>query len=56
MAENVVQCDEEFLRCIKTILWGNNVKEEVFRRWAQGKSIFRYSVKVIFNLFEITVN
>ncbi|XP_076242777.1 ubiquitin carboxyl-terminal hydrolase MINDY-3 homolog [Calliopsis andreniformis] len=36
MAENVVQCDDEFLCSMKTMLWGNNVKEEVFRRWAQG--------------------
>ncbi|XP_076666523.1 ubiquitin carboxyl-terminal hydrolase MINDY-3 homolog [Andrena cerasifolii] len=35
MAENV-QCDDEFLRSIKALLWGNNAKEDVFKRWAQG--------------------
>ncbi|XP_053975882.1 ubiquitin carboxyl-terminal hydrolase MINDY-3 homolog isoform X1 [Hylaeus volcanicus] len=36
MAENAVQCDDEFLHSIKTLLWGNAVKEDVFKRWAQG--------------------
>ncbi|XP_017877343.1 ubiquitin carboxyl-terminal hydrolase MINDY-3 homolog isoform X1 [Ceratina calcarata] len=36
MAENVVQCDDEFIHSIRTLLWGNTVKEEVFKRWAQG--------------------
>ncbi|XP_033325335.1 ubiquitin carboxyl-terminal hydrolase MINDY-3 homolog isoform X2 [Megalopta genalis] len=36
MAENVTQYDEEVLRSIKTLLWGSNVKEDVFKRWAQG--------------------
>ncbi|XP_076633566.1 ubiquitin carboxyl-terminal hydrolase MINDY-3 homolog [Colletes latitarsis] len=36
MAENVVHCDDEFLRSIKTLLWGSTVKEDVFKRWAQG--------------------
>ncbi|XP_003708674.1 ubiquitin carboxyl-terminal hydrolase MINDY-3 homolog [Megachile rotundata] len=35
MAENVVQCDE-LIRSIKTLLWGSSVKEDVFKRWAQG--------------------
>lgn len=40
MAENVVQCDDDFVHSIKTLLWGNNIKKDVFKRWAQGKFIF----------------
>ncbi|XP_043603191.1 ubiquitin carboxyl-terminal hydrolase MINDY-3 homolog [Bombus pyrosoma] len=36
MAENVVHCDDEFVHSIKTLLWGNTVKKDVFKRWAQG--------------------
>ncbi|EZA49363.1 ubiquitin carboxyl-terminal hydrolase MINDY-3 homolog [Ooceraea biroi] len=36
MAENVVASDDELLRNIKTLLWGATVKEDVFKRWAQG--------------------
>lgn len=40
MAENVVHCDDEFVHSIKTLLWGNTVKKDVFKRWAQGNFIF----------------
>lgn len=36
MAENVFGRDDELLRSIKVLLWGNTIKEDVFRRWAQG--------------------
>ncbi|KOC59931.1 Protein FAM188A like protein [Habropoda laboriosa] len=36
MAENVIQCDNEFVHSIKTLLWGNTIKQDVFKRWAQG--------------------
>ncbi|CAL7933865.1 unnamed protein product [Xylocopa violacea] len=36
MAENVSQCDDEFIHSIKALLWGNTVKKDVFKRWAQG--------------------
>lgn len=54
MAENV-QCDDEFLRSIKALLWGSNAKEDVFKRWAQGKFSFLYfSVLVmVYSLFLI---
>lgn len=48
MAENVVQGDE-LIRSIKTLLWGNSVKEDVFKRWAQGKS-FYFSVNLLIAL------
>lgn len=35
MAENVVTSDE-LLKNIKTLLWGSTVKEDIFKRWAQG--------------------
>lgn len=34
MADN--PADEVLIKEIATLLWGNNVKEEVFNRWAQG--------------------
>lgn len=40
MAENVVHCDDEFVHSIKTLLWGNTVKKDVFKRWAQGNFMF----------------
>jgi len=41
MAENVAASDDELLRNIKTLLWGTTVKEDVFKRWAQGnKALF----------------
>lgn len=40
MAENVVHCDDEFVHSIKTLLWGNTIKKDVFKRWAQGKLVF----------------
>lgn len=36
MAENVITSDDELLKNIKTLLWGSTVKEDVFKRWAQG--------------------
>lgn len=41
MAENVITSDDELLKNIKTLLWGSTVKEDVFKRWAQG---FYFSV------------
>lgn len=39
MAENVIVSDDELLKNIKTLLWGSTVKEDVFKRWAQGKEL-----------------
>ncbi|XP_011882739.1 PREDICTED: protein FAM188A homolog [Vollenhovia emeryi] len=36
MADNVIAGDDELLKNIKTLLWGSTVKEDVFKRWAQG--------------------
>ncbi|XP_024937967.1 ubiquitin carboxyl-terminal hydrolase MINDY-3 homolog isoform X2 [Cephus cinctus] len=36
MAENVATKDAEIVRNIKILLWGPSVKEDVFKRWAQG--------------------
>ncbi|XP_012229565.1 ubiquitin carboxyl-terminal hydrolase MINDY-3 homolog [Linepithema humile] len=36
MAENVITSDDELLKDIKKLLWGSTVKEDVFKRWAQG--------------------
>ncbi|KAL6440581.1 hypothetical protein ACFW04_003224 [Cataglyphis niger] len=36
MAENVTTTDDEVLKNIKTLLWGSTVKEDIFKRWAQG--------------------
>ncbi|XP_066599876.1 ubiquitin carboxyl-terminal hydrolase MINDY-3 homolog [Prorops nasuta] len=36
MAENVPTRDAEYVQNIKTLLWGTSVKEDVFKRWAQG--------------------
>ncbi|XP_020281116.1 ubiquitin carboxyl-terminal hydrolase FAM188A homolog isoform X1 [Pseudomyrmex gracilis] len=41
MAENVVTSDDELLNNIKKLLWGSTVKEDIFKRWAQG---FYFSV------------
>lgn len=51
MAENVVQCDDDFVHSIKTLLWGNNIKKDVFKRWAQGKFIFFFFFIMKFILF-----
>lgn len=43
MAENVSNGnDEETLRDIRNLLWGNAVKEDVFKRWAQGFYFSKY--------------
>lgn len=39
MADNVVASDDELLKNIKTLLWGSAVKEDVFKRWAQGSGV-----------------
>ncbi|KAK0089689.1 hypothetical protein PV325_006112 [Microctonus aethiopoides] len=36
MAHNPGTVDEDLIKEIKVLLWGNNVKEDVFNRWAQG--------------------
>lgn len=36
MADNAIAGDDELLKNIKTLLWGSTVKEDVFKRWAQG--------------------
>lgn len=36
MAENVTASDDELLKNIKMLLWGSTVKEDIFKRWAQG--------------------
>lgn len=36
MADNAIASDDELLKNIKTLLWGSTVKEDVFKRWAQG--------------------
>lgn len=37
MAENVPSTkDDQYLPRVKTLLWGSSIKEDVFRRWAQG--------------------
>lgn len=41
MAENVITSDDELLKNIKTLLWGSTVKEDVFKRWAQGSEIYQ---------------
>ncbi|EFN79817.1 ubiquitin carboxyl-terminal hydrolase MINDY-3 homolog [Harpegnathos saltator] len=38
MAENVITSNDELLKNIKSLLWGSTVKEDVFKRWAQGFS------------------
>ena len=50
MAENVVHCDDEFVHSIKTLLWGNTIKKDVFKRWAQGKLVFLYIFFIIKDL------
>lgn len=36
MADNAIAGDDELLKNVKTLLWGSTVKEDVFKRWAQG--------------------
>ncbi|KAG5337376.1 MINY3 hydrolase, partial [Acromyrmex charruanus] len=36
MADNAIAGEDELLKNIKTLLWGSTVKEDVFKRWAQG--------------------
>jgi len=36
MADNAIAGDDELLKNIQTLLWGSTVKEDVFKRWAQG--------------------
>lgn len=41
MADNFIVGDDELLKNIKTLLWGSTVKEDVFKRWAQGTEASR---------------
>lgn len=41
MADNAIAGDDELLKNIKTLLWGSTVKEDVFKRWAQGTGASR---------------
>lgn len=48
MAENVITSNDELLRNIKTLLWGPTVKEDVFKRWAQGNGVLSQILSAIF--------
>lgn len=36
MATTSGKLDEDTLMTLKTIIWGTDIKDEVFKRWTQG--------------------
>ena len=37
--------DTDTLRNLKTILWGTDIKDEVFMRWTQGNHFLDFKTK-----------
>lgn len=37
MSDTTPSAVEQELLGIKQLLWGNNIKADIFRRWSQGK-------------------
>jgi len=40
MAENLPSPVEQELLGLRTLLWGAEIKQDIFRRWSQGKIVF----------------
>lgn len=40
MASTSAKFDEETLTSLKTLLWGTDLKDEVFKRWTQGNYMY----------------
>lgn len=45
MADNAIAGDDELLKNVKALLWGSTVKEDVFKRWAQGTGTSRQALR-----------
>lgn len=45
MAETLPSAIEQELLGIKSLLWGNEIKPDIFKRWSQGSVFFLHLLK-----------
>lgn len=53
MAETLPSAIEQELLGIKNLLWGNEIKHDIFKRWSQGnnKVSSYFTIDVTFKMF-----